>query len=84
MAETIASIKARLDQRIGDHVRVTAQAGRKRVTKHEGILSKTYPAVFIIHLSDDDGDVQRVSYSYTDLLTNNVSIEFEDDVATEE
>lgn len=79
MPESIVEIKKKLDNRIGEHVLIKAQAGRKRVATHYGILSKTYPAVFVIHLSDDEGSLERVSYSYTDLLTRNISIAFDDE-----
>lgn len=79
MPDTIIKIKKKLDDRIGEPVLVKAQAGRKRVATHYGILSKTYPAVFVIHLSDDEGSLERVSYSYTDLLTHNISITFDVD-----
>ena len=72
MPNSIVEIKKKLDERIGEHVLVKAQAGRKR------ILSKTYPAVFVIHLNDEQGTLDRVSYSYTDLLTRNISIAFDE------
>lgn len=55
MPNSIVEIKKKLDERIGEHVLVKAQAGRKRITTHHGILSKTYPAVFVIHLNDEQG-----------------------------
>lgn len=81
MPESIVEIKKKLDGRIGAHVLVKAQAGRKRIATHHGILSKTYPAVFVIHLNDDEGALQRISYSYTDLLTRNISLAFDDEEA---
>lgn len=78
MPNSIVEIKKKLDKRIGEHVLVKAQAGRKRITTHHGILSKTYPAVFVIHLNDEQGTLDRVSYSYTDLLTRNISIAFDE------
>ncbi|MCH3921986.1 Veg family protein [Limosilactobacillus sp.] len=77
MPETIDEIREWLQERIGQPVRIDAQAGRKRVNTLHGTLGKTYPAIFIVHLSDDEKAVQRVSYSYTDLLTHNVALTFE-------
>lgn len=76
MPVTLASIKAELDQRVGDEVVVIAQAGRKKITKRHGVLSETYPAVFIVNLNQDENAFERVSYSYTDLLTKNIEIDF--------
>lgn len=78
MPNSIVEIKKKLDDRLGEHVLVKAQAGRKRITTHHGTLSKTYPAVFVVHLNDEQGSLDRVSYSYTDLLTKNISIAFEE------
>lgn len=78
MPNSIVEIKKKLDDRLGEHILVKAQAGRKRITTHHGTLSKTYPAVFVVHLNDEQGSLDRVSYSYTDLLTKNISIAFEE------
>lgn len=80
MAKSILEIKQELEGRVGQRVLVTAQAGRKRVAKHHGVLSKTYPAIFVVHV-EGQGQISRISYSYTDLLTQNISIDFEDEEA---
>ncbi|BAP84943.1 hypothetical protein LOOC260_103690 [Paucilactobacillus hokkaidonensis JCM 18461] len=79
MPVTLASIKAKLDQRIGDNMLVIAQAGRKKITKRHGVLSETYPAVFVVELNQDENSFERVSYSYTDVLTKNIEIDFEEE-----
>ena len=78
MPTTIAGIKEKLDAQVGQNVLVTAQAGRKKVTQRQGILSETYPAIFIVKLNKREGSFDRVSYSYADLLTNNISLTFEE------
>ena len=40
MPTTIAGIKEKLDAQVGQKVLVTAQAGRKKVTQRQGILSE--------------------------------------------
>ena len=77
MPNSIAEIKELLNNRIGQQVVVKVQAGRKRVKTLHGTLSKTYPAIFIVHLDGEGDDLQRVSYTYADLLTHNVSLAFE-------
>lgn len=79
MPKNITEIKQELEGRVGQHVLVTAQAGRKRVAKHRGVLSKTYPAIFVVHVNEGQGQISRITYSYTDLLTQNISIDFEDE-----
>lgn len=77
MPNSIAEIKELLNARIGQKVMVKVRAGRKRVNTLHGTLAKTYPAIFIVHLNSSEDDLQRVSYTYTDLLTHNVSLAFE-------
>ena len=79
LPKNINEIKQELENRVGQKVLVTAQAGRKRGAKHHGILSKTYPAIFVVHVNEGQGAISRISYSYTDLLTENISIDFEDE-----
>ncbi|WP_277630944.1 Veg family protein [Atopococcus tabaci] len=76
MPTTLASIKEKLDDQLGKEVMLTAQTGRKKKTERKGILSETYPAVFVVELNQDENAFERVSYSYTDLLTQSVEIEF--------
>lgn len=76
MAQSIAAIKQDLEQKIGSTIQVTQQTGRKRITKRRGVLSDTYPAVFVIELDPEENKFERICYSYTDVLTEAVEIEF--------
>ena len=69
MPTTLSSIKKDLEGRIGSEIMLVAQTGRKRQTERKGILTETYPSVFVV-------DFERVSYSYSDVLTRTVEIEF--------
>lgn len=77
MPITLASIKRKLDGRIGENLTVVAQAGRKKVTRRRGTLKETYPAIFVVDLDQDENAFERVSYSYADLLTKSIQITFE-------
>lgn len=79
MPTTLASIKKTLDSQIGREIKLIAQAGRKKTTERKGILTETYPSVFVVELDQDENAVDRVSYSYTDVLTHSVELEFEED-----
>lgn len=80
MPITLATIKDKLDNRIGEELLVVAQAGRKKVTKRRGRLHMTYPAVFVVDLDQDENSFERVSYSYTDILTRNIEVNFDDEI----
>lgn len=77
MPITLASIKRKLDGKIGENLTVVAQAGRKKVTRRRGTLKETYPAIFVVDLDQDENAFDRVSYSYADLLTKSIQITFE-------
>ncbi|KAA9302314.1 MULTISPECIES: Veg family protein [Aerococcus] len=76
MSGNLAAIKAALDEKLGRRIQVTQQTGRKRITVRQGILSDTFPAVFVVELDQDQNQFERVCYSYTDVLTESVEIEF--------
>lgn len=79
MPTSINSIKHKLDSHLGDSLTVVAQAGRKKITKRRGTLKETFPAVFVVDLDQDQNNFKHVSYSYTDLLTKNIALEFDDE-----
>lgn len=79
MPITLASIKESLDCQLGKKIMLTAQAGRKRKTERKGTLTETYHSVFIVELDQDENAFERVSYSYTDVLTQSVEIQFLDE-----
>lgn len=80
---SITTIKQKLDSHLGDEITIVAQAGRKKITRRRGILRETYPAVFMVDLDQDQNNFKHVSYSYTDLLTKNIELEFDDDEVEE-
>ncbi|MGO3732859.1 MAG: Veg family protein [Vagococcus sp.] len=79
MATSIIAIKEELENKIGSRITLVAQTGRKRQTERSGVLSETYPSVFIVDLDQDENAFERVSYSYTDILTHAVEVQFMDE-----
>ncbi|WEV36702.1 Veg family protein [Lactobacillus sp. ESL0677] len=78
MPTSIITIKHELDSHLGDPLTVVARAGRKKITKRRGILKETFRAVFVVDLDQDQNNFKHVSYSYTDLLTKNITLKFDD------
>jgi len=70
---TLDEIKKQLDKHIGARVRLKTNGGRKKTIIKEGLLEKTYPSIFIVVL-DGQGATRRVSYSYSDILTDTVEL----------
>ncbi|MBP1951976.1 uncharacterized protein Veg [Jeotgalicoccus aerolatus] len=52
--------------------------------ERKGILRETYPSIFVVELDQDEHSFERVSYTYTDVLTSNVEVTFYNDDFTEE
>ena len=50
MPTTLATIKKDLEGRIGSPIMLVAQTGRKRQTERRGVLTETYPSVFVVDL----------------------------------
>lgn len=70
----LASIKADIENHIGEKVMLKANGGRKKVVVNSGVIEKTYPSIFVVRLENDDQ--RTVSYSYSDVLTKTVQIVF--------
>lgn len=76
MANKLDDIKFSIQENLGRKVIVTANVGRKKTKKREGTITQSYPAVFVVTLEDAKEQFDCVSYSYTDILTNSIEIEF--------
>jgi len=73
--EEISLVRKQVDKYIGSKVLIKANKGRKRVVIKEGVLQSTYPSIFIVKVQNEHQDSYRtVSYSYTDIITNNVEL----------
>ncbi|KMM35980.1 biofilm formation stimulator Veg [Guptibacillus hwajinpoensis] len=81
MAKTIIEIKQTLQSQVGKRLTLKANGGRRKTIQRSGILEETYPAVFIVKLDQDTNAFERVSYSYTDILTDTVQITFNEETA---
>ena len=83
MPKTLADIKKSLDSHLGKRLQLRANGGRKKTVECEGVLSDTYHAVFVVELNEDNA-CKRVSYSYTDILTEAVEMDSLEALAEEE
>jgi uncharacterized protein Veg len=70
----IEAIREELDSHLGKRVKVRASEGRRRVFEREGVLEKTYPSIFVIRFEDEES--RCASWSYIDVLTDSVELEF--------
>lgn len=60
---------------VGRKVKIKANKGRNKVDIAEGIISETYPCVFLVQLKSEESEsVKTMSFSYTDVLTKEVEL----------
>lgn len=72
--KTIATIKRDIEDRVGQKVTLKANGGRKKVLVNNGIIESAYPSIFVVRLEADDE--RTVTYSYSDVLTKTVQLDF--------
>lgn len=70
----LADIKRNLESSVGQKVMLKANRGRRKTVIKEGILERTYPSIFIVRLGEEDDSFRRLSFSYTDVLTDTVEV----------
>lgn len=78
MTATIENIKDKFTELVGEDIIITVEAGRRKTTTHEGKLAETYPSVFVVELDNYEDSYDRVSYSYADVLTKAIEVDFPD------
>ncbi len=74
--EVLNAIKKDIDGHVGEKILLKANSGRRKIVVREGILEKTYPNIFTVRIEGVDSIGRTVSYSYSDILTQNVQIVF--------
>ncbi|MHB1420684.1 MAG: Veg family protein [Bacillota bacterium] len=70
----LSEIKQDLEAHVGQKIRLKANRGRKKVIERVGVLEQTYPHIFVIKLDEKRSPDRRVSFSYTDVLTETVEL----------
>jgi uncharacterized protein Veg len=60
----------------GKKVKVRINRGRHRIDETIGVISETYPSIFLVRTqgNSNDNSVRTMSYSYTDVLTKDVEL----------
>lgn len=71
---SLAKIRERVENCVGQKVRLKANKGRKKTTIKEGILESAYPSIFVVKIDGGYNTIRRVSYSYSDILTETVEV----------
>lgn len=69
--DSLLKIKQDVESYVGQEILVKANLGRNKVVLKRGIISDTYPNLFVFKEAETDS---KLSYSYTDLVTNTLEI----------
>lgn len=78
LAKRIDDIKRGLEPNLGRRLHVKANGGRRKTIERNGILAGVYPSVFVVELAEEHCTSERLSFSYADVLTENVELTFHD------
>lgn len=72
----IQKVKTSLDRNIGNKVKIRANRGRHKIDVTEGVISETYSSIFLVEVINKlDDTTQKISFSYTDVLTKDVQMQ---------
>ncbi len=72
----LRKVRLSVDRNIGNKVKIRANRGRHKIDVTEGVISKTYPSIFLIEVENKlDASTQMISFSYTDVLTKDVQMQ---------
>ncbi|MCF6464322.1 Veg family protein [Clostridium sp. Cult2] len=75
----LTKIRKNVEDCVGKKVILKANKGRKKTTIREGILEEAYPSLFVVRICNQFDSVRRVSYTYSDILTETVEVTICDD-----
>lgn len=72
----IEKVKLSVDKNIGNKVKIRANRGRHKIDVAEGVIRETYPSIFLVEIENKQDDTtQKISFSYTDVLTKEVQMQ---------
>lgn len=75
----LAKIRKNVKDCIGKKVILRANKGRKKIIVREGILEEAYPSLFVVRINNQFNSMRKVSYTYSDILTETVEVTICDD-----
>jgi len=78
-ADALRKIRKDVESHVGKRVKLRANRGRKKTFEKEGVLEQVYPNIFIVKVIESPEFVRRISYSYSDILTDTVELTILDD-----
>ena len=70
----IQCIRKSIQERIGSKIKISSNKGRHKFVTSKGVITETYPNIFLVEIEDDGGSSKSktVSFSYQDVITKDV------------
>lgn len=83
--QDLSQIRRDIEECVGTKVKLKTNKGRRKTVINEGILEDAYSSVFVVKVKNTfENTFRRVSYSYTDILTQTVELSFYKEVEKEQ
>lgn len=76
--DALLRIRKGIEEHLGQTITIRTNKGRRRVVERRGILESAYPSIFLVRLDDERCLGRRVSFSYSDILTQTVEVSLGD------
>ncbi|MCR5690703.1 MAG: Veg family protein [Eubacterium sp.] len=74
VATTVGNVRQSMAKHIGRKVTIRSNLGRHKYDVTEGVIKETYPCIFLVQLEGENEGVKTVSYSYADVITQDVQL----------
>ncbi len=67
-------VRQSIKNQVGNKIKISANRGRHKFETAQGVITETYPNIFLVELEDKSGKTQSktVSFSYQDVITKDV------------
>ena len=72
--QDIFFVKRDIEKFLGSKVKLESNKGKNKSTINEGVIANVYPSIFTVQLYEGKQPSRKLSFSYTDVLTNSVEI----------
>jgi uncharacterized protein Veg len=72
--DTLTEIRKNIENCVGQKVVLRTNKGKRKSRTNEGVLAEVYNSVFVVKIDGGLGVERKVSYSYSDVLTDTVEI----------
>ncbi|NLK22026.1 MAG: Veg protein [Epulopiscium sp.] len=85
LRQDLSQIRRDIEECVGEKVKLKTNKGRRKTVINEGVLEDAYSSVFVVRVKNAfENSFRRISYSYTDILTQTVELSFYNEVEKEQ